>query len=87
MITDTNNVCRFRGCKHLDYEGEYVSCTKEWFVGIGVAWMRHELPYPGAPKMVQFCGKRGRLNHMSACLGACNAMCSDYDETEHVVEF
>jgi len=80
-------VSRFLGCKHLDYEGNYVDCTKEYFSGVGVAWIRHNAPYPEAPEVVQFCKLRGRLNHMAACIGKCNAQCYEYEEVDHAVEY
>jgi len=81
------SIIRFRGCKHLDYGDNFTNCTKENFSGILVAWMRHDIRNLEAPKVVQFCKLRGRLNQLAACIGKCNAQCALYDEVEHAIEY
>ena len=33
-------------------------------------WIRNNVPYNGAPKQVQFCKLRGRINDVYSCYGA-----------------
>lgn len=67
-------------CKFLDYRrSQYPTCSLEQCADGTLFWLR-EAPYPGAPTAVQFCKKRGRLNHILACTCADYAMCSDYKE-------
>jgi hypothetical protein len=64
-----------KGCKHLDYSEEnYPSCTliktsSGWY------WKRNELPYEGAPVMVQFCKLRGRMNGIFQCINRNEMSC------------
>lgn len=75
--------CKFVACKHLDYSDNYIA--KKQILGTGkVFWLR-EAPYPDAPVMVNFCQKRGRLNSAESCHTPNKAMCSDYEDFEHVV--
>ena len=80
---------KFTACKHLSYDkakyGE--SCALNLLGGaqIKAVWFRRYPPYPGAPRLVQFCDRRGRLNNPTSCLRKCDAKCSDYVEFEHIV--
>ena len=75
---------QFTACKYLDFKGEYYNCRKE-ILGTGkVFWMRN-LKDKFLPIMVQFCTKRGRLNHPESCTEKRYARCSDYEEVEHSV--
>lgn len=75
---------QFTACKHLDYSDNY--SAKKQVLGSGkVFWMRKEA-YPGAPTMVQFCKKRGRINSCEGCTSKSNAHCGDYEEVTHFVD-
>lgn len=71
-------------CKHLDYETRYgpdielvqIEGTPDRFWRRGPTWC----DYPGAPRDVQFCKLRGRLNDRRACLTPGEARCSEYHE-------
>lgn len=73
----------FKGCKQLDFEPHYVQCE---LVGIGnhVCWERLNLPYEDAPKLVQFCKLRGRINNPYSCVCG-NGECMNYDEIEIIL--
>ena len=74
-----------RPCKHLDYdESSYDTCTLQTaaphYPNVRF-WQRNEVPYAGAPRTVQFCKLRGRINEVFACYQAPGPM-SCY-EPEH----
>ena len=75
---------RFSGCAHLDYRDNFRGAKKQAMGNGKVFWLRDVTP--DLPQMVQFCEKRGRLNFPESCLDDCSARCSEYLETEHVVE-
>jgi len=57
-------------CKHLDYSSNYIDCKLCELDGFPCKvryWERLNLPYPDAPKKVQFCKKEGRINSIFAC--------------------
>lgn len=60
-------------CKHLDHSEERYgeTCrlvTLENFDPPVKYWERQNIPYPDAPRNVQFCGAgRGRINQIFAC--------------------
>ena len=64
------------GCKYLDFEQDkYVDCKIVEIDAPGGervrCWERTHVPYPEAPRLVQFCGMgRGRINNPLACYGA-----------------
>lgn len=73
----------FTGCKHLDFDDNYVA--RKQILGSGeVFWLRDV--EPGLPAMVQFCKLRGRLNFPTACLKECNKQCSEYEAVTHNVD-
>jgi len=74
----------FSGCKHLDYE-DHFTARKQLLSGDRVFWMREVSPYEGAPKMVQFCKRRGRINDPEGCLTEEKACCSDFSPAQHTV--
>lgn len=77
---------KFRGCKYLDFDDNYVGCKKVNINGEHICWERDAEIYGYENTLVQFCKRRGRLNYPYACIGQSNAMCSDYEETEFNVE-
>ena len=74
----------FTGCKHLDFETNFLSCKKQTLADGSVFWLRDV--DPDLPLMVQFCKLRGRLNHPLHCLKVCHAVCRLYEAAEHTVE-
>jgi len=74
----------FSGCKHLDYE-DHFTARKQLLSGDRVFWMREVSPYEGAPRMVQFCKRHGRLNGPEECLSEDKARCSDFCSVQHTV--
>ena len=72
-----------KGCRHLDYDGDYVDCTlvkteDGWY------WRRDNPPYEGAPVNVQFCKLRGRINSVAPCLEPPGPMmCYEPQEVPH----
>jgi len=57
-------------CKHLDYDedeydAELRTCAPD-FPDVKY-WYRHNVPYDDAPRKVQFCKLRGRINGIFAC--------------------
>ena len=73
---------RFTACKYLDFSDNYFA-KKQLLSGGKVFWLR-EAPYEGAARMVQFCKKRGRINFATGCTSVETAVCSDYEEIEHL---
>jgi len=70
-------------CKHLDFDGNYTDCRVVERAGIrhwerGATW----LTYDGAPRFVQFCKLRGRLNSPCACTSPGETKCSEYSVTD-----
>jgi len=64
-------------CKHIDHSEETYGWTcKLITLETGVKyWERQNLPYPEAPRDVQFCGLgRGRINNIYDCYRAGNRM-------------
>ncbi len=62
-------------CKYLDHSDTYAQTCKLVTItraGLTVTyWERQCLPYPEAPRDVQFCGQgRGRINSILACYEA-----------------
>ena len=79
---------KFTACRHLSYDkAKYgQSCALNILGGDGKAvWVRKDPPYAGAPTLVQFCSMRGRMNCPTSCLCKRDAMCSYYEDFEHVV--
>lgn len=70
----------FKGCKQLDFEQNYVQC-KLVQIANHICWERLVLPYEDAPRLVQFCKLRGRLNSPFNCVNG-NRQCSEYNEVE-----
>lgn len=67
-------------CKHLDHdESRYPSCVLRTIEDGRVKyWERQEVPYPEAPRNVQFCGQgRGRINSIFACYNEGEMSCYD----------
>ena len=57
-------------CKHLDYDeskydAELHTCEPD-FPDVKY-WYRRNVPYGDAPRCVQFCKKRGRINSIFQC--------------------
>jgi hypothetical protein len=77
-------VMRFAACKYLDFTDNYTA-KKQVLGGGKVFWLRDVSYDPTLPAMVQFCSKRGRLNHPEACLCDRDKRCSDYVDFDHVV--
>ena len=76
--------CKFLACKYLDYEPHYHPCKRQ-LIGSEpkVFWFRS---HQTDNAMVQFCSRRGRLNHPESCLSKENAMCADYSEEMRTVQ-
>ena len=53
-------------CKHLDYETNFHQCRLVERCDVR-HWYRFGPLYEGAPRNVQFCKKRGRINEILAC--------------------
>ena len=72
-------------CKWLDYETEYDAelrtCEPD-FPQVKY-WYRHNVPYEGAPRRVQFCKKFGRINGIFQCY---TGEMSCYEPVEEPVE-
>jgi len=67
-------------CKHLIHDPErFPICSLERLAGGELFWVR-PAPYEGAPTMVQFCEKRGRINSPEGCTKPKYAMCDLYEE-------
>ena len=77
-------VRHFNACKHLDFSDSYTA-KKQATANGQVFWLRDVSYDPTLPAMVQFCSKRGRLNHPGACLNIGDRRCSEYVDFEHVV--
>lgn len=71
-------------CRHLDYEENYIDCEikdcSPHFENVKY-WERKNPPYPDAPKKVQFCKLRGRINEIFACY---NGEMSCYEPKEQI---
>ena len=75
-----NKMIKFTACKHLRFDDGFLA--KKQVLGSGkVFWMRDV-----HPSMVQFCGRRGRINNPEACTDKKHAWCSCYEECVHEVE-
>lgn len=73
----------FTACKYLDFNDNYTA-RKQILGSAGkVFWMRDVTP--DYSQMVQFCSKRGRLNHPEACLREEDKQCDLYENYEHTV--
>lgn len=74
-----------KGCKHLQYdETKYADyCSIAGVSGGHAVWERKDTD----PFLVQFCGLRGRLNHIQACTEKQHAQCNEYEDFEHDVIF
>jgi len=82
-----------KGCKHLDYESEYLGCKlktldEQGFPGVKY-WDRLEggfvspkelKEYPDTPIKVQFCKLRGRINGIFQCINPGELPCYEEDE-------
>ena len=70
-------------CKHLDYRTEmYSQCeliTCPDFPEIQY-WYRHVTPYAEAPRNVQFCKLRGRINGIFQCHSKSGMSCYESGE-------
>ncbi len=81
-----NNEIKFNACKYLDFSDSYAA-KKETIIIDGqvkVYWHRPVIDNT-YPSKVQFCKKRGRLNSPFSCLNCHEAMCSDFEDSEHTV--
>lgn len=60
---------KHQGCRFLDYdEAKFTGSGCELIKGEdGLWWWKRPEHYPGAPTIVQFCQKRGRINQVGAC--------------------
>lgn len=76
----------FKGCEHLDYEPNYGNCKRQLIScnGTKLCWKRPA--YASMNDLVQFCKRRGRINSPVGCLTEDNAVCSDFNEIDHVVD-
>lgn len=78
---------KWKGCKHLDYEDEYIDCKIiELPDGMGQYWERGETWTDGGanPKKVQFCGQgRGRINGIFQCINPGEMPCYEPQEEEN----
>jgi hypothetical protein len=64
------------GCKHLDYETEYVDCHIETIEPEGYKyWHRDVVVAEDCPRRVQFCKKRGRINNIFSCINKGEQSC------------
>lgn len=71
-------MCEHIGCKHLDYETNYADCQIRIIEPEGWKyWERGErwLDYEEAPKYVQFCKLRGRINDIFSCINPSERSC------------
>ena len=75
---------KFTACKYLDFTNNY-SAHKQPLVDTGKVCWRRPSCYEGAPEMVQFCRKRGRLNNPYHCTTNELARCDLYEDYEHDV--
>ena len=77
-----DDVSKHVGCKHLDYDGNYTDCKLIEGPNGWKWWERGEVwtTYDGAPKRVQFCKLRGRINEIFACINPGEMPC--YEEQE-----
>ena len=78
----------FKACKHLDFSDNY-DAEKNLISNYGetkVCWNRKITPYEGAPKLVQFCKLRGRMNDPKFCLDEYCQGCQLYEEHTHTVK-
>ena len=61
---------KLKPCRHLDYDTEYVDCElrscEPDFPEVKY-WYRLNVPYENAPRRVQFCKLRGRINGIFQC--------------------
>ena len=68
-----------RGCKHLDYETEYVDC--KIIECDGYKWWKRGVRWPedkqneDNPIDVQFCKKRSRINGIFQCINPGEMSC------------
>ena len=74
-----------KACKHLDHEPEnYPTCKLVTIDTMSVPvkyWERQNLPYPEAPRKVQFCGDgRGRINGIFQCYNPGEMHCYDPED-------
>ena len=76
---------KFTGCQDLDYSESYrPACSRQMLANGKLFWMRPS--YYVDNRMVQFCKKRGRLNNPESCLCENRAVCSEYEEIEHIID-
>jgi hypothetical protein len=73
----------FKGCKQLDFEPNYINCELVQIAN-HVCWERLVVPYENAPRLVQFCKLRGRLNNHFSCVNG-NKQCSEYNEVDIIL--
>ncbi len=78
---------KFNACEHLDFSDNYNAekALIAFYDTTKVCWDRPVID-DSYPRLVQFCKKRGRLNHPESCLCEKNKQCSDYKDIEHIVE-
>jgi len=65
-------------CKFLDFETEYLNCKIKQTDGIK-HWYRNYVPYADAPRNVQFCKQRGRINNIYDCAYIGKMSCYEED--------
>jgi hypothetical protein len=77
-------------CKHLDYNENYapgcelMNCSPD-FPEVRF-WFRHVVGYPEAPRKVQFCKLRGRINGIFQCYQESEMCCYEEDAMEEIDE-
>lgn len=78
----------FNACKFLDFSGRYTAEKKSIMLGgtVKVCWNRPVID-ASYPSLVQFCQLRGRLDYPDACLSEDKAICIDYIDHQHSVDF
>ena len=74
-----------KACRHLDHSDAYAeACTLVTLTEFAEPvkyWRRNVVPYPEAPRNVQFCGLgRGRINSIFACYNPGEMPCYEASE-------
>lgn len=72
---------KFNACEHLDYEPNYGNCKRQ-LISCGETKLCWKRPLD----LVQFCKLRGRINNPVGCLTENNAVCSEFNEIERIVD-
>jgi len=79
-------VSKYIGCKYLDYETNYDDCQIRTIEPEGWKyWERGErwMTYKGAPRNVQFCKLRGRINDIFSCINPNERPCYEVVEASN----